>query len=189
MNTPAPVKVWDPFIRIFHWSLVIAFFLAYFTDEKKLLDIHVYAGYIALGLVIFRILWGFIGAGHARFADFVFAPTVICRYTIDVTRGVTARYLGHNPTGGAMVLLLLAMLIITTVSGIAVYGADQHAGPMAGLFEGTGEKLEDLLEEVHEVSVNLTLVLIGFHVAGVIVESLLHKENLVTAMFTGRKRA
>ena len=245
------VKVWDPLVRIFHWSLVIGFFVAYFTEGEELLGTHVWAGYAVLGLVILRILWGFIGSQHARFSDFLYAPDVALKYAFDAVCGKAKRYIGHNPAGGLMIILLLLMLLATTVSGLAVYGADQHAGPFKGFFAGTDEgrqddvkreddeegeagevdeekgereegdtavamradgeneaaeareqsgagaggeageedATEEFLEELHEILANLTVVLIVLHVLGVIVESRVHKENLVLAMFTGRKRS
>ena len=192
MNMQGAVKVWDPLVRIFHWSVVVAFFLAYFVEAKdETLAIHVWAGYTVLGLVVFRIIWGFVGTEHARFSDFVYPPKRVFAYAFEVLRGTAQRYLGHNPSGGAMIFLLLIMLLAINISGIAVYGADQHMGPLAGWFAGTGEgeEMEHMLEELHEVLSNVTMVLLAIHVLGVIVESLVHKENLVRAMFTGRKRA
>ncbi len=134
MNTE--IKVWDPLVRIFHWALVVAFFVAYFTEGEEQMGIHVWAGYIALGLVVFRIGWGFVGSTHARFSDFVVGPVAAFRYAFEAVRGKAARYIGHNPAGGFMIVLMIVMLLATTVSGLFVYGADQHAGPFAGFFAG-----------------------------------------------------
>jgi cytochrome b len=135
MNTE--IKVWDPLVRIFHWALVVAFFVAYFTEGDELLGPHVWAGYVALGLVIFRIVWGFVGSKYARFSDFVVGPGAAFRYALEAVRGRAARYIGHNPAGGFMIMLLLVMLLATTISGLLVYGADQHAGPFKGFFAAT----------------------------------------------------
>jgi len=191
MNAQTEVKVWDPLVRVFHWTLVAAFFTAYFLDDEEMMDVHVLAGYTVLGLVLVRVVWGFIGTEHALFRDFVRSPVTAVCYAFDALRGTARRYLGHNPAGGAMIVLLLVCLLLLTISGVALYGADQHLGPLAGLFAdtGEGEELEEMLEEVHEILANFTLVLIGIHVLGVIVESRLHKESLVLSMITGRKRA
>ena len=135
MNTE--IKVWDPLVRIFHWALVVAFFVAYFTEGDELLGPHVWAGYIALGLVVFRIVWGFVGSKYARFSDFVVGPVAAFRYALEAVRGRAARYIGHNPAGGFMIVLMLVLLVATTVSGLLVYGADQHAGPFKGFFAAT----------------------------------------------------
>jgi cytochrome b len=98
------------------------------------------------------------------------------------------RYLGHNPAGGAMIVLLLIALLGTVGSGLAIYAADEHAGPLAFWLAGISEVWEDRLEEGHEFFADLTVVLVLIHLLGVLVESVLHKENLVGAMFTGYKR-
>ncbi len=188
MSTASEIKVWDPLVRVFHWALVAGFFTAYFTEDD-LLDVHVIAGYTVLGLVLFRLVWGVIGTRHARFTDFVTTPSTAWGYTKNVLRGTAKRFIGHNPAGGLMIVLLLISLLATTFFGLATYGADKHAGPLAAWFVGTDKSVEHLLKEVHEFFANFTLALVGIHVLGVIVESLLHRENLARSMVTGRKRA
>ncbi|MDX1604789.1 MAG: cytochrome b/b6 domain-containing protein [Candidatus Competibacterales bacterium] len=182
------IKVWDPAVRVFHWLLVVGFFAAYFTEDE-LQDLHVWAGYLVFGLIVFRLLWGLIGTRHARFGDFVRGPATVLRYLGLVLTLRAPRHLGHNPAGGAMILILLLMLMVATVSGMALYGGDAWAGPLAGVMRGVDEEIVEALEEIHELSANFTVVLVVFHVLGVLWESLLHHENLVKAMFTGRKRA
>lgn len=181
------VKVWDPVVRLFHWSLVLFFAIAYLTGEEKS-ALHIWSGYAVAVLVLLRLLWGIVGTRHARFNDFVYRPTTIKTYLKDVLYLRPKRYLGHNPAGGAMILLMLTSLILASLSGLAVYGADAGAGPLAGWLAGSPEWLEGVLEETHEFLANFTVVLVLLHIAGVIVESGLHSENLVRAMFTGRKR-
>lgn len=188
MPSNSNVKVWDPLIRFFHWGLVAAFALAFITQEDYLRP-HIWAGYFITFALLFRLLWGFIGTQHARFSDFVTSPVEAVRYAKDALLLRAKRYIGHNPAGGLMIIVLLVSLLITTVSGIAVYGAGDNAGPMAAAFAGNGEAWEDLLEEVHEFFANFTLFLVVIHLAGVVLESVLHKENLVSAMFSGSKRA
>lgn len=182
------LKIWDPLVRLFHWSLVLAFFTAYFTEED-FMDIHTWAGYVVAGLVTFRILWGFIGPRHARFSDFVRGPKTVIAFLKAHIGGHAKRYLGHNPAGGAMVIALLLSLTFTALSGMSLYGADDCAGPLAGYLCGSGDELEDALKEIHEFFANFTLILVFFHVAGVWLASRLHQENLVRAMLTGRKAA
>ncbi|BAZ94942.1 cytochrome B561 [Thiohalobacter thiocyanaticus] len=182
------IKVWDPLVRVFHWTLVLAFFTAYLTEDDWL-DLHTLAGYTVLGLVAFRLLWGLIGTRHARFGDFVKRPHEVLTYIKEVLTLHPRRYLGHNPAGGLMIVLLLASLLATTGFGLAVYAAEEGAGPLAGMLIGVSESTGHLFEEVHEFFANFTLFLVAVHVAGVIVESLLHGENLVRSMVTGRKPA
>ena len=181
------VRVWDPLVRVFHWTLVVAFTIAYLTEDD-LLALHVWAGYTVLGLVVFRILWGFVGPRYARFSSFVTSPGTALAYARDVLRGTARRFLGHNPAGGLMIMILLVLLLLTSLTGLAVYGAEEHAGPLAGFMAGR-EHWEDFLEETHEVLSNLTVLLVFVHIAGVLVESVVHRENLVRAMIDGRKRA
>ncbi len=181
------VRVWDPLVRVFHWTLVVAFTIAYLTEDD-LLTVHVWAGYTVLGLVVFRILWGFVGPRYARFSSFVTSPGTALAYARDVLRGTARRYLGHNPAGGLMIMILLVLLLLISLTGLAVYGAEEHAGPLAGFMAGR-EHWEDFLEETHEVLSNLTVLLVFVHIAGVLVESMVHRENLVRAMIDGRKRA
>lgn len=195
------VLVWDPWVRLFHWVLVAAFSAAYFTQGEPfegiqeqlagdwLQTIHVWAGYTLIGLLIFRLIWGFIGPRHARFSDFVHGPRRILAYVKDVLTLRASRHLGHNPAGGAMIICLLLALTITVIAGLGLYGADQGLGPLAGWLANASDSTVHTLKEIHEFSANFTLVLVGGHLLGVIWESLLHRENLAHAMITGRKRA
>lgn len=184
MNTPTLIKVWDLPLRIFHWLLVLAFTVAYLTEDE-LLDLHVWAGYLVFGLLLFRLVWGFIGNHYSRFSSFLCTPAASIAYLKDVIALKPKRYLGHNPAGAAMIVLLLVSLLMTTLSGFAVYGADQGAGPLAGI----GSANEKIWETVHELFANFTLVLVVGHIAGVVIESLIHKESLAKAMVTGKKKS
>lgn len=188
MNKQAMIKVWDPLVRAFHWLLVIAFFTAYFTEDD-FLTLHVYAGYTVIALILVRLVWGFIGPGYARFRSFVTAPRVAWQYVKDTLKLRAKRYLGHNPAGGAMIVLLLISLLLTTMTGLAAYGASESAGPLGGWLGSIGETGEDIFKEVHEFFANFTIFLVVIHVAGVIFESLVHRENLVRAMFNGYKQS
>jgi len=183
--TARQVRVWDPAVRTFHWLLVAAFAAAYLSGDDWT-SLHVNAGYAIGALVVFRILWGFVGPRHARFRDFVRPPTQVLAYLGQVMRLSAPRHLGHNPAGGAMILALLITLTITVASGILLYGTTEFAGPLPGLFRG--EAAADLIEDIHEIAANLTLILVGLHLAGVLVASLEHGENLIKAMVTGLKR-
>lgn len=188
MKTQNMVKVWDPLVRIFHWSLVTAFVVAYVTEDD-FLSLHTYAGYTVLALILFRLLWGVVGTHHARFSNFVTRPRVAWQYLKDTLSLRARRYIGHNPAGAAMIVLLLLSLLLTTLTGIATYGAVESAGPLGNSLGNIGEHGEDLLEELHEFFANFTVLLVVIHIAGVIIESLFHRENLVRAMFSGYKPA
>jgi cytochrome b len=198
------VQVWDIAVRIFHWSLVIFFTVSYFTGEEESLT-HIYTGYAVLGLVVFRLLWGFIGSRHARFSDFIYSRGTVVEYLKSLVSGNPKSYSGHNPAGGWMVIALLVSLALTTLTGIKVYGLEGH-GPLADnqitleliasayadsdehKYSGENEAEEELWEEIHEFWSNLTVLLIILHIAGVMISSRIHKENLVKAMITGKKK-
>ncbi len=199
-------RVWDPVVRLGHWTLVTAFFIAWFTDDE-LLSQHVWAGYVVAGVVLVRLLWGVVGTEHARFGDFVRSPGATLSYLGQILTNRARRYIGHNPAGGAMILAMLASLAVTVFSGMEIYAIEENAGPLAtidisvdpGLIpaahadndedsDGGGMGGEDFWEEVHEASANFTLFLVLLHVLGVLVASISHRENLVRAMITGRKR-
>jgi len=191
-------RVWDPFVRVFHWSLVGLFAIAYLSgDEESFL--HVYAGYVVIGLIALRVVWGFVGPRHARFADFVRSPATVRAYARDYLRGRARRYLGHNPLGGAMVIALLASVLLTALTGFGMRQMENE-GYLAGLSLPTlvaearadddreGGPARESLEETHEFFANFTLLLIALHVAGVLAGSLLHRENLIRSMVNGDKR-
>lgn len=187
MNNSKQIKVWDPLVRLFHWTLVGAFGIAWLTEDEWM-DLHVTAGYIIMGLLLIRLLWGFIGTRHARFADFVTSPSTALNYLKQLSSFQAKRYIGHNPAGGLMIIALLFSLILASISGLAAYGVEGY-GPLAEWLHSYGIRNDELLEEVHEFFANLTLFLVLIHIAGVVVESLMHNENLVRAMFTGSKRS
>lgn len=173
VTPPATIKVWDRFVRVFHWSLATFFLVAYATgDEVE--KVHIAAGYAIAGLVGARILWGFIGPPHARFSSFVRRPREVFEYLRDVAPLRAPRYIGHNPAGGAMILALLAMLIGISITGYMMTTDDYWGAKW--------------VEEVHETLANLTIGLVVIHVLGVLVASFEHRENLIKSMITGRKR-
>lgn len=187
-NNENTIKVWDPFVRIFHWGLVLSFFIAYITEED-FLAIHSFAGYTVLALLLLRIIWGLVGTRHARFSDFIYSPQTIKSFVKDTFYLRAKRYLGHNPAGGAMILAMIISLLLTTSTGIAVYGIEEQAGPLANWFIYKDSLWGDILEETHEFFSNFTLLLVFIHVTGVIFESFIHKENLVKSIIDGKKRS
>ena len=177
------VRVWDPLVRIFHWTLVLSFAVAWVSaDEFDTL--HFWAGYTIAALVAFRVVWGVIGTRHARFTDFVYRLTTIKSYLIDLAALRPKHYVGHNPAGGLMVIILLLSLGLLTFTGMASVAID-GIGPLASTWVESisGHWMED----VHEAVANLVLAFVLFHIAGVLVSSLVHGENLVRAMINGKK--
>lgn len=166
------ILVWDAPVRVFHWLMVLSFAGAYLSaelDDWRLL--HVTLGYTMAGLVVFRIVWGVIGTRYARFRDFVRGPGSILHYLRGLLRGQPEHYVGHNPAGA---MTILAFLLLTAVVAGSGWATDRG---LAG----------DTMEEIHEFLANLMLAVVGVHVAGVLVSSVVHRENLVGAMISGRK--
>jgi cytochrome b len=172
-KAPERVRVWDPLVRIFHWSLVATVSVSWVTGGE-IKQVHIASGYVVLGLVATRIVWGLIGTRHARFRDFIYGPRAILGFLRDTLRFRAQRYHGHNPAGGAMVLALLLVLSATCATGYMM---------TTDTFWGV-----EWVEKVHHFAASFLLVLIGFHIAGVAIASIEHRENLVKAMFTGWKR-
>ena len=170
----ATVPVWDPLVRAAHWTLAAAVLGAYFLGDE-VMPLHEWLGYIALAVVALRVAWGFVGPPHARFADFVRAPRAVAAHARALARGREPRYLGHNPLGGAWIVLLLALVVAAGASGWAL--------------SAVGEDALEWLEDLHEALADGLIAAVAVHLAGVALESLRHGENLVRAMIDGRKRA
>lgn len=181
------IKVWDPFVRVFHWTLVASFFIALLSGDD-FTTLHTWAGYYILGLVLVRIVWGVVGTHYARFSEFVKSPRVAIDYMKNLLMLRAPRYVGHNPAGGLMIVALIGSLLITSTMGMIVLADEEGAGPMVGTLDYFPGWLLDVFEETHEAFAYFTLGLVVIHVAGVLVESVFHRENLVRAMLTGRKR-
>lgn len=231
MNDMKTVPVWDLGVRLFHWSLVATFGVAYFS--KTMHDLHTWSGYTLIALLLFRLTWGFIGCRHARFSDFIYGPGRVYRYLRGLAIGHPPDYEGHNPAGGWMILLMLVVLSLTSFTGLKAL-AYEGEGPFAGngfALIGTayahGDETHNtpaptpeppakaahpnetapprttippvappaptapretqFWSDSHSLLVDLMLVLVALHLAGVLASSLLHRQNLVRAMITGRK--
>ena len=166
------IRVWDVPTRVFHWSLATSFLGLFITgDSERWRDIHAWLGYTVLGLLAFRLIWGLIGSRYARFSEFTRSPLEAIRYLLSLVKGNPHRYVGHNPAGAVAIYLLLALGLASGVSGWMV-------------FEEIGG---DAFEELHEILANTMLAVVIVHILGVLLSSVLHRENLVRAMVTGNK--
>lgn len=172
-TTDGKIKVWDPAVRIFHWSLVTLFALAWVSAEEWD-SLHRWSGYVIAGLVLFRLFWGVVGTRYARFSQFVTGPVKTMIYLKDMILLKEKPSLGHNPAGAWMIMGLLFFLLATAGSG--------------WILEQTTWEASEWLEEVHEALAEGMLVLIALHVAGVLWASWRHGENLILSMLHGKKK-
>ncbi len=177
------VRVWDAPTRIFHWTMVALVVVAWLTGESDGLgaQAHRYAGEAMAGLLVFRLLWGFIGGEHARFGAFFPAPPVVVSHARGMFGGKLHRTLGHNPLGALAVFALLVSLSVVVVTGLLSAGEEGPSGPLAAVFGMD-------LAEAHELSFRVLQGLVVLHLIGVAVTSLASRDNLVLAMITGGKR-
>ena len=169
---PMRILVWDLPTRLFHWLLAASFAGAFLTAEsERYRDVHVLLGYTVLALLAFRLLWAFAGSRYARLSSFAFGPTAVMEYLKSLLRRRPIHYTGHNPAGSWAIYAIVVLGLIAGVSGYATYN------DMGGHW----------IESLHEGASNVMLAVVIAHVAGVIISSLLHRENLVRAMVTGYK--
>lgn len=166
------IRVWDTFVRIYHWLQATLIAVSWLTSDS-LKTVHKASGYAIAMLLLARIIWGFVGPKHARFSDFLRGPRAVLDYLMQMIEGREARFIGHNPAGGAMVIALLG-----AVAAAALTGWLQTTDAFWG---------SDLMEGLHETMATLILVLVGLHVGGVLLACVRHGENLVSAMLDGRK--
>ena len=171
-DSEQPIRVWDWPVRVFHWSLAACVFIAFFTGESERFSLlHQTLGYVAGGLLAFRLIWGFVGTRHARFTSFIKGPQAILAYVKSLRQATPEHHVGHNPVGGVAVLLLMGLTALTAFSGWLIAGGDAPGWQ----------------EELHEVAANSLMLVVAVHVLGVVLSSKQHKENLVRAMLTGFK--
>ena len=203
-------KVWDIFVRTFHWTLVGSMIGLYLSGDD-FESVHTILGYFVICLVLLRIIWGFMGPNHARFHDFLYRLSKIYHYLKSLINGNPTHYIGHNPAGGLMVIVMLLSLLVTAFTGLKTLGSEGK-GPLtnAGIsilrFAHADEDEDDdddrtykashhqknhkeeFWEEIHESMTSFMIFLIITHLVGVIVSSWIHKENLILAMINGRKK-
>jgi len=168
------LRVWDILIRLFHWSLVAGMAAAWISSSSRS-EVHQWIGLGVAGLVCIRLIWGFVGTRYARFSNFISGPVTVWRYLMSILRGHEQRYVGHNPAGGAMIVALIMAILLTGLTGWLMT-TDAYYG-------------DDTMQFTHSAFAYGVVALIGLHLAGVILASVRHKENLVRAMITGKKRA
>ncbi len=179
------VRVWDLPTRLFHWSLLVLVAVVWISSEfhGSLFNIHIIGGIAILAMIVFRVIWGVIGSRHALFIDFVRGWSKVRAYGQSMLTAKAAYHAGHNPIGGWMILALLATLTLTSFSGLFI-SDDGYVGPLVGT---VSSGLSNILGEVHEGVAGLLGFLIAIHIFGVVVHSIITRENLPRAMWSGDK--
>ncbi len=181
-------KVWDPVTRLWHWVLVIAVSLGWYFGEFMsftTIQWHFYCGYTILGLVVFRIIYGFIGPAPIRFGALLVSPREIARYLKTVTRREPSGTRGHNPLGSLSVLAMIALLLAQASSGLFLESDDYfEAAPLAGF---VSDAVSDPLTWWHKLMAKVILAVVALHVAAIFFYLVWKKENLIKPMITGWK--
>ncbi len=179
------IRVWDLPTRIFHWLLVSSYAGAFvFSRDESFLEYHKIAGYAAIGLVMFRIVWGFAGNDYARFSGFVRGFNEVMAYLKGLAARGPKRYLGHNPAVGWMILAMLAIVFVISITGIIAYGGEEGRGIFAGIFS---YRAGAYASSIHGFLAYASLLMIIVHVGAALTHDFIFRENIILAMITGQK--
>jgi len=181
------VRIWDLPTRVFHWLFAAACATAWISgDDPRYTDLHLFAGYLALGLVLFRLVWGILGGRYARFSQFVRGPAAVIAHLRGLFNPVRKHEVGHNPAGALAILAMLGLVLALGVTGLVVLGGEEGFGPLGGMFsiaQGVA------VHEWHEVLAWMLLAVVVLHISAVVLESVLQRQNLPRSMVTGYKQA
>jgi cytochrome b len=188
MSDPKTITVWDLPTRLFHWTLVALILLQFLSGEFGLIPMswHYWLGYATLALIVFRVLWGFAGSHTSRFASFVRGPGAVVRYARETAAGRHVAVVGHNPLGGWSVVLMIASILVQSISGLFSSDDITEAGP---LVDRVSDATVALMTRVHHLNRWVLVVLIVLHVGAVVTHWTARRDNLVAAMIHGRTRA
>lgn len=189
MNNIEEIKVWDLPVRLFHWTLVLGFATAFISGEVDASDIHVLVGYALCVLLAGRVYWGFKGNEYARFRSFIFPVSETLDYVRSMRTGHPKHYFGHNPAGALMVFALLGLVTLIIATGLVTLSVIDFEGPLLFLANSVSDEISYTFRHCHQLLPVAGLALVSLHILGVIAGSIQHKENLVRAMLTGKKKS
>jgi cytochrome b len=178
------VRVWDLPVRLFHWSIVVLILAAWLSQEFNRMDLHVWIGYTILTLLLFRIVWGFIGSDSARFRQFLKSPVSAFRHLAHIRQREPDIEIGHNAAGGWMVLVMLGLLGVQAGTGLFSNDDANTEGPLMHL---VGKDESDWLSHIHSLNFNFIEIAIVLHVLAIVTYAVLKRQDLVRPMVTGRK--
>lgn len=189
-EAPQPrIRVWDGVVRSFHWLLVAGMLFMLVSAHIGRQEVHMIVGWAIVGLLLIRLVWGFIGTPYARFANFAVSPFESLRYLSDVARGHPRHYVGHNPAGAAMVFALLGMVALLSFSGLVLQATVEYEGPFAAALTNVSDHYAHEAFVLHKIATYGLYLMVPLHILGVVLASRQHQENLVLAMITGDKPA
>lgn len=188
MNNIEEIKVWDLPVRLFHWTLVLGFSTAFVSGEADASGIHVWIGYALCALLAGRVYWGFKGNEYARFHSFIFSAGETLDYLRAMLTGHPKHYFGHNPAGALMVFALLGLVTLIIATGLVTLSVIDFEGPLLFLANSVSDETSYAYRRFHQSLPVVGLLFVLLHILGVVAGSIQHKENLVKAMFTGKKK-
>lgn len=180
-----PMPIWDLPTRVFHWTLVAVLFTSWLSARMDWMRVHVCCGYTVLTLLLFRIVWGFIGSDTARFSRFLKTPFAAVRHLLHLARREPDTEVGHNAAGGWMVIVMLAILVVQVSTGLCANDDVLTEGPLARI---VGKERSDWLTHIHSVNFTLIEIVVAAHVLAIVTYRLLKGHNLLWPMITGKKR-
>jgi cytochrome b len=180
-----PMRIWDLPTRLFHWVLVVLIFTSWLSAWRGWMRSHVICGLTILALLLFRLIWGFIGSDTARFSHFLKSPLEAVRHLIHLARREPDHETGHNAAGGWMVILMLALLCVQVGTGLCANDDVLTEGPLARI---VGKERSDWLTHIHYLNFTLIEIVIALHVLAIIAYRVLKGHNLLRPMITGKKR-
>lgn len=187
ITAPGRVRVWDPFVRLFHWGNALLVAGLVLSAHYGLQELHMALGVDLLVLVAARLLWGTIGPQHARLQGFVTRPGEAVRNLRDILSGRPQRHLGHSPAGALMAAALLSVLAALLITGVILQATLEFEGPFVDWLRAADDGFVAVVVSVHQACVYALYALVPLHLAGVALASLQQGENLVWAMVTGYK--
>ncbi len=178
------MHVWDAPTRLFHWAIVILLGTSWLSESRGWMALHFLSGYSIIALLLFRLAWGFVGSGTARFTDFVKGPLETLRYLAHLHRRTPDREVGHNAAGGWMVLLMLALLSVQVATGLCANDDGDTEGP---LFNYVGKESSDWLSHIHAVNFTILQIIVAAHIVAIFIYAVAKRHDLLWPMITGTK--
>ncbi len=180
-----PMRIWDLPTRLFHWTLVVLIFTSWLSARQNWMRLHVVTGLTVLALLLFRVVWGFVGSDTARFTHFLKSPFAAFRHLIELPRREPDTETGHNAAGGWMVLFMLAVLFVQVGTGL---GANDDVLTEGPLFRLVGKERSDWLTHIHHLNFLVIEIVVVLHVLAIVTYRVLKGHNLLLPMITGKKR-